>query len=294
MKIIAGSGAKKLAREISEFTRADYVEASVSHFADGELKVQITASLQTQVAVIVQAISTPVNDRLMEFLLLVDAAKKMGSRRIIALVPYMGYSRQDRRTYEHGPISASLVARLFEAAGVDHVVTVDLHSKQIEGFFRKATVDNIGVLSAFADPLQELRNVVVVSPDTGGVARARTVSDFIGAELVVVDKIRDKNDNSITMSHIIGNVKGTDCIIIDDIVDSGGTLCRAAELLMEKGATRVSAYVTHSVLSGKAADLIQSSALQEIFVTDSIKHGQLPDKFKVVPIAKMLGERIKA
>ncbi len=290
-KIIAGSNSRQLTHRLSKDLDIAQVEALIERFEDEELRVQLADGIYEEDVIIVQSTSKPANDHLMELLLLVDAAKRSGARRIIALVPYFGYSRQDRPSYNFGPISARLVATLIEAAGVDHLITVDLHSQQAEGFF-KIGVQNIETMTLFADLLKDQPNLMIVSPDIGGMIRARKLSGMLGVDLAVINKIR-KSHNTCQMGEIIGDVTGKHCVLIDDIVDTGGTLCKAAQLLMKSGALSVEAIATHAVLSGQAVANLEQSEIKKITVTGSIEQANLPGKFVVVDIAVLLGKILK-
>ncbi|MEI7493496.1 MAG: ribose-phosphate diphosphokinase [Alphaproteobacteria bacterium] len=290
-KIIAGSSSKKLAQQLSTNLNIAQVEAFIERFEDEELRVQLADGVHEEDVIIVQSTSKPANDHLMELLLLVDAAKRSGARRVIALVPYFGYSRQDRPSYAFGPISARLVATLIEAAGVDHLITLDLHSQQAEGFFQIG-VQNIETLTLFADLLKSQPNLMVVSPDIGGMIRARKLSSLLGVDLAVINKIRTTH-NTCQMGEIIGNVAGKNCVLVDDIVDTGGTLCKAAALLMQHGALSVEAIATHAVLSGQAVANIEASVIKKITVTGTIEQTQLPAKFAVADISVLLGKNLK-
>jgi ribose-phosphate pyrophosphokinase len=226
----------------------------------------------------------------MELLLLVDAAKHAGAYRIIAVVPYFGYSRQDRPSYNYGPISARLVATLLEAAGIDRIITVDLHSKQLEGFF-KIGVQNLAATDLFTPFFKDMKNSIVVSPDVGGLIRSRQLAESLDTNLAVINKRRDKQ-NVCYMSEVIGEVAGKHCVLIDDIVDTASTLCQAAELLIKKGALSVEACVTHPVLSADAVERIEASAIKRIFVTNSIPTATLPAKFYVIQIEELLKDAI--
>jgi ribose-phosphate pyrophosphokinase len=286
-KIIAGSSSKKLAQQLSASLNIAQVEAFIERFEDEELRVQLADGVHEEDVIIVQSTSKPANDHLMELLLLVDAAKRSGARRVIALVPYFGYSRQDRPSYAFGSISARLVATLIEAAGVDHLITLDLHSQQAEGFFQIG-VQNIETLTLFAELLKSQSNLMVVSPDIGGMIRARKLSSLLGVDLAVINKIRTTH-NTCQMSEIIGNVAGKNCVLVDDIVDTGGTLCKAAALLMQHGALSVEAIATHAVLSAN----IEASVIKKITVTGTIEQTQLPSKFAVADISVLLGKNLK-
>lgn len=290
-KIIAGSSSQKLAHQLGKELGLDVMKPQVERFEDEELRVQLTSEVYEEDVLIVQSTSKPANDHLMELLLLVDAAKRSGARRIITLIPYFGYSRQDRPSYAFGPISARLVATLIEASGVDHLITVDLHSQQAEGFF-KIGVQNIEIVSLFVDTLKNIPNLMIVSPDVGGMIRARKLSGMLGVDLAVINKTRESH-NICEMSEIIGNVTGKNCVLIDDIVDTGRTLCKAAELLVKRGALAVEAIATHAVFSGQAIENIEKSKIKKMTVTGSIEQVNLPNKIAVVDITSLLSSNLK-
>lgn len=285
MQIISGSSNKPLANKIAQNTGYKLLKTKIGNFSDGELRVEIQDNIEENV-IIVQSMSNPVNDHLMELLLLIDTAKRAGAKNITSLIPYFGYSRQDRCTYKHGPISASLVIKLLETAGVTKVITLDLHSKQLEGVFNVPII-NLDPASIFFPFYTDAVDTVVVSPDIGGIARANNFSIFLDKDLVIINKTRN-TDNECSMSKIIGNVRNKKCIIIDDIVDSGHTLCKAADLLKENGAVAIEAYVTHPVLSSDSKERIMNSQIDKIFVSDSIYHSSLPNKFIVTFIDELI------
>ena len=289
MQIISGSSNKLLAKKIAENTGYKLLNTEIRNFGDGELRVEVQDKIEEDV-IIVQSTSSPVNDHLMELLLLIDTAKRAGARNIIGVIPYFGYSRQDRTTYQNGPISASLVIKLLESAGVTKIITLDLHSRQLEAVFN-VPIFNFDPASIFFPFYKNSQEIVVVSPDIGGIARARNFCSLFGKDLAVINKYRD-NNNECFMSKIIGNVKNKKCIIIDDIVDSGNTLCKAAQLLKEQEAVTIEAYVTHPVLSGNAKEKIMLSPIDKIFVSDSIYHASLPDKFVTVFIDELLTHKL--
>ena len=290
MMIIAGTSHPELADDISQLLKIPCIHAIVNWFEDQELRIQIPAHLHGEDVIVVQSTSKPANDHLMELLLIIDTARRAGAKTITTIIPYFGYSRQDRPSYEYGPISASLVANLLEAAGINRIITLDLHSRQIEGFF-KAGVHNISPLTLFAPLFPEKDSYAIVSPDVGGLVRAQNFSSLLGVGLAVINKVREQN-GVCKMSKVIGSVKGKHCILVDDIVDTAGTLCLAAELLLARGATAVTACVTHGVLSGEAIEKIEKSAINRIYITNSIKHSKLPDKFEILPIASLLAETL--
>ena len=286
MQIIPGLSNRQLAMRISQEIGAKLLRVQIDNFSDGELRVQVLDNIGTDV-VIVQSTSTPVNDHLVELLLLADTAKRAGAKNIIAIIPYFGYSRQDRFTYKYGPISASLVIKMLEAAGITAVVTLDLHSSQLEGIFN-ISVTNLSTESIFFPVLETKENIIIVSPDIGGIVRARNYSSLLGVDLAIINKSRDTN-NACLMSEIIGNVGTKNCIIVDDIIDGATTICMATEILLEHGAKNVEAIVTHAVLSGDAIAKIENSSLKHIYVSDSIYHKKLPSKFTVLPIHQLVG-----
>ncbi len=271
MKIIACNSNRPLAEAISAYVNLPLTKASVRRFSDMEIFVEIEENVRGEDVFVVQSTSYPVNDNLMELLVTLDALRRGSARRVTAVIPYFGYARQDRKSGPRTPISAKLVANLITEAGADRVLTLDLHAGQIQGFFDIPT-DNL-----FAEPVMSLdigerlngEDLVVVSPDVGGVVRARGLAKRLNADLAIIDKRREKAGVSEVM-HIIGDVDGRRCILIDDIVDSAGTLCNAAVALVEQGASAVSAYVTHGVLSGGAVARVTSSPLEHLVITDSI------------------------
>ena len=286
MKIISGSSNLNLSKCIAKAIGVELLNTKIDNFSDGELRVQVLDNIGTDV-MIVQSTSTPVNDHLMELLLLVDTVKRAGAHNITAIMPYFGYSRQDRCTYKHGRISASLVIKMLELAGVTEIITLDLHSTQLEGMFN-IPVKNLSTESIFFPLLQNKENIIVVSPDIGGTARARNYSSLLGSDLAIINKSRDTN-NMPAMSEIIGDVQGKNCLIVDDIVDGSSTVCMATELLLENGAATVEAIITHAVLSGDAISKIEKSPLKNIHISDSIYHQNLPAKFKILAIDELIG-----
>lgn len=289
-KIISGTSSKELAIQLSKNLSIPLVEAFVNHFEDKELQIQLTGAVHGENVLIVQSTSKPVNDRLMELLLLADTAKRLGARRVRALVPYLGYSRQDQPSCNFGPISAQLAATLIEASGIDSLITFSLHSQRTEKFF-KIDLKNIEPTTLFAELLNNFVNPIIVSPDKGGKDRAYKLSHSLGVNLVIMDKVR-KSHNIYQIDEIIEEVVGKHCVLVDDIVDTGQTLCKAAELLIQHGALSVEAMVTHAVLSRKAIDSIEKSPLKKITVTNSIKHAYLPNKFRVIDITPLLTDTL--
>lgn len=296
--VFTGNAHPQLAQDIARCLRLPLARAHVGRFSDGEFNVEILENIRGRETFIIQPTCPPAAENLMELLVMVDAVKRASAARITAVVPYFGFARQDRRPRSSRvPITAKLVAKMFGTAGVDRVLTVDLHADQITGFFDIA-VDNV-----YASPLllgdvwkQKYKNMVVVSPDVGGVVRARALAKRLGdAELVIIDKRRDKANQSEVMN-IIGNVKGKNCVMIDDMVDTAGTLCQAAGALKEHGAATVSAYITHAVLSGPAVSRITESALNEVVVTDTIplnEEAQACLKIRQLSTAELLAETMR-
>ncbi|PCJ22161.1 MAG: phosphoribosylpyrophosphate synthetase [Rickettsiales bacterium] len=286
MKIISGMSNPQLAARIAKEIGAELLDTKTDNFSDGELRVQVHGDMGNDV-IIVQSTSTPVNNHLMELLLLADTTKRAGAQNITAIVPYFGYSRQDRCTYKHGPISASLVIKMIESAGVTKLITLDLHSSQLEGMFNIPII-NLATESIFFSAIENRENSIVVSPDIGGIARARNYSSLFGVDLAIINKSRNP-DNSCSMNGIIGDVSGKNCIIIDDIIDGASTLCLATELLLAAGALSVEAIITHAVLSGDAVSKVENSGIKQIYISDSICHNRLPPKFVTMPIHQLIG-----
>jgi len=290
-KLIAGSSSQKLAKQLSDILGLDFVDARTAYFEDGELRVEVANDLREKDVVIVQSTSNPVNDHLMELLLLVNAVKHSGASRAVAVLPYFGYARQNRVTSLNGPISAQLVATLFEVVGVDHLITVDLHAQNITDFFT-IPVQNVETTPLFADFLRNRKNLMIVSPDAGSRIRAQKLSQALGCNFAVMNKIR-KADTTCQMSELNANVAGYDCILVDDIIDTGNTLCSAAEFLVKQGALSVEAVATHAVLSGQSAARIEKSALKQVSLTQTIEHQVLPPKFHALDVALLLSDKIK-
>ncbi|MBE0692547.1 MAG: ribose-phosphate pyrophosphokinase [Aquamicrobium sp.] len=296
MKLFAGNSNRVLAEAVARYLNIPLGKASVRRFADQEIFVEIQENVRGEDVFVLQSTSFPANDHLMELLIMIDAFRRSSARRITAVIPYFGYARQDRRASGRTPISAKLVANLITQAGADRVLTLDLHAGQIQGFFDIPT-DNLFAVPVLARDVKRnysLPNVMVVSPDVGGVVRARSLAKRLDALLAIVDKRREKPGESEVMN-IIGDVRGKDCLLIDDIVDSGGTLCNAAEALLANGATSVTAYITHGVLSGGAVTRISSSKLKELVITDSIQPTSAVEaapNIRVISIADLIGEAI--
>ena len=296
MKLFAGNSNRVLAEAVARYLNIPLGKATVRRFADQEIFVEIQENVRGEDVFILQSTSYPANDHLMELLIMIDAFRRSSARRITAVIPYFGYARQDRRASGRTPISAKLVSNLITQAGADRVLTLDLHAGQIQGFFDIPT-DNLFAVPVLARDVKknyELPNVTVVSPDVGGVVRARSLAKRLDALLAIVDKRREKPGESEVMN-IIGDVRGKDCLLIDDIVDSGGTLCNAADALLANGATSVTAYITHGVLSGGAVNRIASSQLKELVTTDSIQPTSAvaaAPNIRIVTIADLIGEAI--
>jgi ribose-phosphate pyrophosphokinase len=296
LKLVAGNSNPRLAEAIAAHLKIPLAKAQVRRFADMEIFVEIMENVRGTDAFVIQSTSYPANDHLMELLIIIDALRRASARRITAVIPYFGYARQDRKSGSRTPISAKLVANLITHAGADRVLTVDLHAGQIQGFFDIPT-DNL-----FASPVmvREIRErfdsskVMVVSPDVGGVVRARGLAKRINVPLAIIDKRRERAGESEVMN-VIGEVKGYTCILVDDIIDSGGTLINAADALLENGASGVYAYITHGVLSGGAVARITASRLKELVITDSIQPTEavrVADNIRVLSIATLIGEAI--
>ncbi len=296
MKLFAGNSNRVLTDAVARYLNIQIGMASVRRFADQEIFVEIQENVRGEDVFVLQSTSYPANDHLMELLIMIDAFRRSSARRITAVVPYFGYARQDRRAAGRTPISAKLVANLITRAGADRVLTLDLHAGQIQGFFDIPT-DNLYAVPVFARDVRsryDLKNLMVVSPDVGGVVRARALAKRVDAALAIVDKRRERPGESEVMN-VIGDVSGKDCILIDDIVDSGGTLCNAADALLAKGATSVAAYITHGVLSGGAVARIAASKLKELVITDSIQPTtaiEASKSIRVLTIADLIGEAI--
>ena len=298
MKLMAGNSNLPLARAIAAYLEISLTDASVRRFADEEVFIEIHENVRGEDVFVLQSTSFPANDNLMELLIAIDALKRASARRITAVVPYFGYARQDRKPGPRTPISAKLVANLITQAGADRVLAVDLHAGQIQGFFDIPT-DNLFAAPVMAADIQARygdNDLMVVSPDVGGVVRARALAKRLdNAPLAIVDKRRDRPGESEVMN-IIGEVKGRHCVLIDDIVDSGGTLCNAADALLEQGAESVAAYITHGVLSGGAVARVDGSQLTELVVTDTIPAAEAAKdakRIRYLTIAPLIGEAVR-
>jgi len=297
MKVLACNSNRPLAEAICAYLNLPLTKASVRRFADMEVFVEILENVRGEDVFIVQSTSYPANDHLMELLVSIDALKRGSARRITAVIPYYGYGRQDRKSGPRTPISAKLVANLITEAGADRVVTLDLHAGQIQGFFDIPT-DNLFSAPVFVKDIKEQFNgkdLVMVSPDVGGVLRARSIAKRVEGDLAIVDKRRERAGVSEVMN-VIGEVKGRTCILVDDILDSGGTLCNAAEALMDHGAESVSVYCVHGVFSGGAVARVTSSPIKSVVITDSIMATEavrLAQNVRQISIAPLLAEAIK-
>ncbi len=299
MKIIACNSNRPLAEAISAYVNLPLTKASVRRFSDMEVFVEIEENMRGEDIFVVQSTSYPANDNLMELLVTLDAARRASARRITAVIPYFGYARQDRKSGPRTPISAKLVANLITEAGADRVLTMDLHAGQIQGFFDIPT-DNLYAEPVLSEYIEEEMNgntddLVIVSPDVGGVVRARSLAKRLNADLAIIDKRRERAGVSEVMN-IIGEAEGRHCILVDDIVDSAGTLCNAAVAIMEKGAKSVSAVVTHGVLSGGAVARVTSSPLEKLIITDSIQATEavrVAQNIHQLTVAPLIGEAMQ-
>lgn len=297
MKLLSGTANRPLAEGIANYIDVPLTNASVRRFADNELFVEILENMRGQDVFLVQPTSYPANDHLMELLIWLDALKRASPARITAVVPYYGYARQDRKTGPRTPISAKLVANLITTAGANRVLTLDLHANQIQGFF-DIPLDNLYAAPVFYNDIRNHYNgddLVIVSPDVGGVIRARAIAKPLDADLAIIDKRRERAGESEVVN-IIGQVKGRRCILIDDIVDSAGTLCNAAQAMVDKGAKWVAAYCTHGVLSGGAINRLKNSPLEVLVITDSIQaqdEMRSTKKIRQLSVAPLLGEAIR-
>ncbi|WP_027351254.1 ribose-phosphate pyrophosphokinase [Halotalea alkalilenta] len=297
LMVFAGNAHPELARRVAECLDNRLGHATVGQFSDGEIAVEINENVRGKDVFILQSTCVPTNDNLMELILMVDALRRASATRITAVVPYFGYARQDRRVRSaRVPISAKVVADMMVKAGVDRVMTMDLHADQIQGFF-DVPVDNVYGSPILLDDIerQNYEDVVIVSPDIGGVVRARAVAKQLNVELAIIDKRRPKANQAQVM-HIIGEVRDRTCILVDDMVDTAGTLCKAAEALKAHGATRVLAYATHAILSGPAVDNVNNSLLDELVITDTIplaEHARRCGKIRQLSVAGLIAEAIR-
>ncbi|MDD2781073.1 ribose-phosphate pyrophosphokinase [Sulfuricurvum sp.] len=292
-KIFSGSACTEFAAEVCRTLDVPLSKASVKRFSDGEINVQISESVRGRDVFIIQSTGAPSNDNLMELLIMTDALRRSSASSITAVVPYFGYARQDRKAAPRVPITAKLVADMFETAGIDRVVTIDLHAGQIQGFF-DIPVDNLYGAIIFEEYIRSknLPNPVIASPDIGGVTRARYFAEKLGLEMVIVDKRREKANESEVMN-IIGDVAGKDIIMIDDMVDTAGTMVKAAAALKNRGATSVMACATHGVLSGKAYENLNNGELDELVISNTLVLSGHSDKIKVLSVAPLFAEVIR-
>ena len=297
MKIITGNSNKNLSLRISKYLKNRLVRSSIRKFSDGEIYIEINENIRGNSIFVIQSVSSPANDNLMELLLCIDALKRSSAKNITAVIPYFGYARQDRKVVPRTSISAKLVSNLITKAGADRVVTIDLHAGQIQGFF-DIPVDNLFATPIFARHVRKKiknKNIICVAPDVGGTERARALGKFLHAGLAIIDKRRPAPGRSEVMN-VIGNVKGKTCIIVDDIIDSGGTIVNAANALTERGAKEVHVYVTHGVLSGKAVQNIKSSKIKRLVITDTIDNSDRvkgAKNIEILTISQLVGEAIK-
>ncbi|MBT4910658.1 MAG: ribose-phosphate pyrophosphokinase [Alphaproteobacteria bacterium] len=297
MKLVTGNSNLKLAKNIADYVGVGLSKCEVKRFADKEIFVEMHENVRGEDVFVIQSTSFPANDNLMELLIIIDTLRRASAKRITAVVPYFGYARQDRKPGPRTPITSKLVANMIDKAGANRVLTLDLHAGQIQGFFDIPT-DNLFAAPVLTSNIKDKiknKTPIIVSPDVGGVVRARIIASRIGADLAIVDKRREKAGESEVMN-IIGDVDGRACFIIDDIVDSAGTLCNASNALLEQGATEVYAYVTHGVLSGDAVERVNNSSLTKLVLTDTIEESDLvlkSNKIEVISISSLLGEAIK-
>ena len=297
MKLVTGNSNLRLANDISKYVGLEVSNCDVKRFADNEIFVEMKENVRGEDVFVIQSTSYPANDNLMELLIIIDTLRRASAKRITAVVPYFGYARQDRKPGPRTPITSKLVANMIDKAGANRVLTMDLHAGQIQGFFDIPT-DNLFAAPVLVEDIKSKltsNTPIVVSPDVGGVVRARIIAKRIGADLAIVDKRREKAGESEVMN-IIGDVKGKECFMIDDIVDSAGTLCNASDALIREGATKVYSYVTHGVLSGKAVERVNKSSLTKLLITDTIEESDAvkkSDKIDVISISSLLGEAIK-
>ena len=298
MKLLAGNSNKNLSKKISKILKSKLINSSIRKFADGEIYIEINENIRGNSIFIIQSTSSPANDNLMELLLCIDALKRSSAKNITAVIPYFGYARQDRKVVPRTSISAKLVSNLITKAGADRVVTVDLHAGQIQGFF-DIPLDNLfsvgEVIKDINNKFNNFNDLVIVSPDVGGVVRARAFAKRLNASLVIVDKRRERAGESEVMN-VIGEVKNKTCILLDDIADSAGTLCNAAKALNKQGAKDIFSYIVHGVLSEKALEKIENSEIKELVLTDSIQATEKiknSEKIRHISIAPLIGEAIK-
>ncbi len=297
MKLLSGNSNKPLSKKIAKFLKSKLVNSSIRKFSDGEIYIEINENIRGNSIFIMQSVSSPANDNLMELLLCIDALKRSSAKNITAVIPYFGYARQDRKVVPRTSISAKLVSNLITKAGADRVVTVDLHAGQIQGFF-DIPVDNLFSTPIFARHAKKKiksKNLICVAPDVGGTERARALGKLLNVGLAIVDKRRPKPGQSQVMN-VIGNVKDKTCIIVDDIIDSGGTIINAAKALKDRGAKEVYVYITHGVLTGEAIKKIKTSVIKNLVITDTIDNLEKVKSAKnieVLSISGLMGEAIK-
>ena len=297
MKLVTGNSNLKLADGISKYVGLELSNCDVKRFADNEIFVEMKENVRGEDVFVIQSTSYPANDNLMELLIIIDTLRRASAKRITAVLPYYGYARQDRKPGPRTPITSKLVANMIDKAGANRVLTMDLHAGQIQGFFDIPT-DNLFAAPVLVEDIKSKLTKdtpIIISPDVGGVVRARIIAKRIGADLAIVDKRREKAGESEVMN-IIGDVEGRECFMIDDIVDSAGTLCNASDALIKQGATKVYSYVTHGVLSGKAVERVNNSSLTKLLITDTIEESDAvkkSDKIEVISISSLLGEAIK-
>ena len=297
MKLLTGNSNKILSKNIARYLKTKLVNSSIRKFADGEIYIEINENIRGNSIFIIQSISSPANDNLMELLLCIDALKRSSAKNITAVIPYFGYARQDRKVVPRTSISAKLVSNLITKAGADRIVTVDLHAGQIQGFF-DIPVDNLFSTPIFARHVRKRiksKKIICVAPDVGGTERARALGKLLNVGLAIVDKRRPKPGQSQVMN-VIGDVKDQTCVIVDDIIDSGGTIVNAAKALKKRGAKEVYVYITHGVLSGEAVKKIKGSVIKNLVITDTIDNSQKTKNVKnieVLPISGLMGEAIK-
>ena len=297
MKLLSGTSNKPLSKDIAKFLKSKLVNSSIKNFADGEIYVELNENIRGNSIFIFQSISSPANDNLMELLLCIDALKRSSAKNITAVIPYFGYARQDRKVVPRTSISAKLVSNLITKAGADRVVTVDLHAGQIQGFF-DIPVDNLFSTPIFARHVKKnikSKNIVCIAPDVGGTERARALGKILNVGLAIVDKRRPKPGQSQVMN-VIGEVKDKTCVIVDDIIDSGGTIVNAAKALKDRGAKEVYVYITHGVLTGEAVKKIKNSVIKKLVITDTIDNKDKTKSAKnieVLSISALMGEAIK-
>ena len=297
MKLLSGTGNLELSKKIAQNLKLKLVNSNIKRFADGEIYVEINENIRGNSIFVIQSISTPANDNLMELLICIDALRRSSAKNITAVIPYFGYARQDRKVVPRTAISAKLVSNLITNAGAHRIVTVDLHAGQIQGFF-DLPVDNLFSTPIFSKHIKKYisnKNIICVAPDVGGVERARALGQKLNVGLAIVDKRRPAPGKSQVMN-IIGNVKGKNCLLVDDIIDSGGTIVNAAKALKEKGAKDVYVYVTHGVLSGNAVEQINNSKIKKLILTDTIDNSnkiKKSSKIVVLSISNLMAEAIK-